>query len=647
MIQDQDDAGASAPVSAALTARAVDLHKQHLFAEALPLYRHARILDPGDPAGMHFQGLVEIRIGDMPHGLVLLARSRRLSPDQPGLTENIANILPVIWARTSPTLPTPFWDCATVAATAALQPPGDFLARLRTRVSERWQAVAFAHYRDGRMDEAHALLKPVTETIDDDLCLLNLYAVVQRRRGNLGDAFNILKTCYRISPSDDMVMLNLASVLQEIGHQEAALDCYQTLAHIALDHFNGFRLEKAESICRNLVHLVPTLRNPWIILGLTLSRLGRQEEAAATMATAIRVDPGYVPPYTFYGDALRLSGHVEKAERAYRQAAALDPMSAEAIGGVGLACLDQEREEEARRLLERSQWLKSQISSTSSALSCLRLRQSAPAGTRFPRRARSGRGVLSVSSLNSYGRLAHTFYDYISTRIYAEKYGLEVETPEWAGALLFDLDDPLMSKPQRSILLDHDGFRARFRDGLLHDTPDPIQGVDVFLGWPVMELTEIAAHRTVVQSWMRPRALWDPWLRPAVDRLDAMGETIVAVHIRRTDRSLEGGVDFPAYRAWLGQMWDTLHRPVLLVATDDPSVLPEFAPFAPHTLRSLAEPWKGLEHLQDFHLLMNADVVALSYGGFARLAAAFGTRARLVVEPDRATGGFRRVTVWE
>lgn len=94
-------------------------------------------------------------------------------------------------------------------------------------------------------------------------------------------------------------------------------------------------------------------------------------------------------------------------------------------------------------------------------------------------------------------------------------------------------------------------------------------------------------------------------------------------------------------------MWDTLHRPVLLVATDDPLVLPEFAPFAPHTLRSLAEPWKGLEHLQDFHLLMNADVVALSYGGFARLAAAFGTRARLVVEPDRATGEFRRVTVWE
>ena len=627
--------------------RALGLHQNQSPAQALPLYRLARTLAPADPAIIHFQGLAEVQVNDMLHGLALLARSRRLVPGRPGLDENIKTILPVVWARTATSLPTPFWDCATVAEVAALQPPGDFLVHLKTRVSERWRTAALDHYRAGRMDEAHALLKPVAEVLDDDLAVLNLYAMVQRRRGFLDHAVAILIRCHGMAPAESAVLFNLASILLETGRADDALWCYNTLIDVALSEYNSFRLEKAEGISRKLVEILPRMCNAWIVLGLTLVRLGRPGDAAEALAAAIRADSDFVAAHVLYGDALRLDGRSDEAEHAYRQATALDPVHAEAIGGLGLIHLKHGRTGEAHRLLERSQRLKSHISSTSSALSCLRLRQSAPAGTRFHRRGPAGgRGVLSVSSLNSYGRLAHTFYDYISARLYAEKYGLDLETPEWAGALLFDLDDPLMDKPRRNILNDHDGFRKRFRAGLLGDAGEPVRDVDVFLGWPVIKLTEIAAHRATVQRWMTPRAVWSPWLRPAVDRLNAAGETIVAVHIRRTDRSLEGGVDFAAYRAWLGQMWDTQRRPVLLLATDDPTVLPEFASYAPHTLHSLGEPWRGQEHLQDFHLLMNADVVALSYGGFARLAAAFGSRARLVVEPDRGAGGFRPVPLW-
>lgn len=647
MSQDPNAADRQAPLAATLMARAMDLHESQNPAQALPLYRLAHTLIPADPAIIHLQGLAEVQVNDMPHGLALLARSRRLAPGQPGQDENIKTILPVVWARTATSLPTPFWDCATVAEMAALQPPGGFLGHLKMRVSERWRVAALDHYRAGRMDEAHALLKPVAEVLDDDLAVLNLYAMIQRRRGHLDQAVAILIRCYGMAPAESGILLNLASIFLEMGQVDAALRCYHTLSDVALGHYNGFRLEKAEDISRTLTKFLPGMGNAWIVLGLTLIRLGRPGEAAEALAAATRADPDSAASHVFYGDALRLDGRWDEAGHAYRQATALDPVHAEAIGGLGLVHQKHGAVEKARLLLERSQRLKSHISSTSSALSCLRLRQSAPAGTRFHRRSPAGgRGVLSVSSLNSYGRLAHTLYDYISARLYAEKYGLELETPEWTGALFFDLDDRLMDKPQRSILNDHAGFRERFRAGLLGDAAEPLRDVDVFLGWPVVELTEIAAHRATVQRWMTPRAIWTPWLRPAVDRLDAAGETIIAAHIRRTDRSLEGGVDFAAYRAWLGEMWDTQRRPVLLVATDDPSVLPEFAPFAPHTLHSLGEPWRGLEHLQDFHLLMNADVVALSYGGFARMAAAFGTRARLVVEPDRAAGGFRPVPLW-
>jgi len=646
MTEDQAAAESQTNLVPHLLMAGVARHREEQYAQALPLYRLARLLSPADPTILHFQGLAEIRVGDLLHGVTLLVRCRHLDPAQPGLDSNIARILPVIWEHTAGTSGTPEWDCRVLAGLAGLRIPDAWTARFRDRIAGRWQNAAFAHYRAERIDEAHRLLEPVVRAMVDRLELLNFYAVIQRRRGYRNEALVILKHCRTMDPGNSMVLFNLANILQEMKAFEAAVACYRNLTSIALRDYNGFRLQKAESISRSVLQIVPKLSNAHIVLGLTLSRLGRYEEASSALADAIRTNPDYPGPYIFLGDALRLDGRTDAAERAYRQAAALNPVSAEALGGIALIHAQRGETEEARPRLERSLRLKGDASSTSAAFTCLRLRQSAPAGTLFPRRPSSGRPALSVSSLNSYGRLAHNIYDYISTRLYAHRYGFDVETPEWTGALFFDLDDPPMEKPRRNILDDHEGFRQRFRAGLLGNDPDPIQDVDVFLGWPLMRLTEVAAHRTMVQGWMKPRAVWNPWLRPAADRLDAAGETIVAVHIRRTDRSMEGGVDFAAYRAWLGQIWDTHRRPVLLVATDDPSVLPEFAPFAPRTLSTLAEPWRGLEHLQDFYLLMNADVMAVSVGGFALTAAALGSRARLVVEPDPDTGGFRPVPMW-
>lgn len=624
----------------------VEQHRGGRHAQALGPYSRALALDPANGDVLHLLGLVEGRAGDLPRGLAHLARSRRLNPDQPEIANNIAAMAQVALDRTATVQETPDWDCAVLTGLIAVDAPAERVEAVRTRVAGRWLEAATALYNAGRLEEAYRLLIPLVRAIPDDGGILNILAIVQRRRGYAEESLAILRHAHTIDRGSVPILINLASVCLQLGDVGAALGCYHELAGIALNEYNAFRLDNAEAISRQILGIFSGIRNAHIVLGLTLIRLGQPDEAAAALAEASRVDPEYAPSLSYRGDALLNADRVDEAETAYRRANALNPLSAEAIGGIGIIRYRAGQIGEARRLLERSQRLKSHISATSATLTSLRLLETAPPATRFSRRAPSGRPALSISSLNRFGRLAHTIHDYITVRLYAEKYGLELETPEWGGGLFFDLDDPPMTAPRRNVMRYLGPFRNRFRAGLLGEAADPIQDVDVFLGWTLVDFPEIAAHRETVQGWMKPRPLWMPRLRPALDRLEAAGETIVAIHIRRTDRSVEGAVNFAAYRSWLARLWDTLPRPVLLVATDDASVLPEFAPFAPRTLQTLAEPWRGLEHLQDFYLLMNADVVALSFGGFARVAAALGTRARMVVEPDPATGDMRPVNLW-
>ncbi|MFP3700690.1 hypothetical protein SB758_35020, partial [Burkholderia sp. SIMBA_013] len=76
------------------------------------------------------------------------------------------------------------------------------------------------------------------------------------------------------------------------------------------------------------------------------------------------------------------------------------------------------------------------------------------------------------------------------------------------------------------------------------------------------------------------------------------------------------------YVDWLRAWWPRLDRPVLYVASDDvAAVRHAFAEFHPLTRADVVEEWAGLDFLQDFHVLMNADVVGTSAAsGFSVLA---------------------------
>ncbi len=255
------------------------------------------------------------------------------------------------------------------------------------------------------------------------------------------------------------------------------------------------------------------------------------------------------------------------------------------------------------------------------------------------------RPAVTSSTLASHGRFAHNVLEYVLVRLYAEKHGFTLETPEWVGGYYFDIDDPLPSRPYRPLYYPRHPLNRHLSGTAVEPPPS-----NVDFRSPLFLLEHKAEHRDRVQSWLRPRAVWSPFLDPALERLRARGDTVVAIHIRRGDFIQ---FNYPItetawYVDWLRALWPTLARPVLYVASDDlAGVRQDFAEFAPVARADVAPDWPNLEFLQDFHVLMHADVVGISAAsGFSLLAAQLNRRATLFVEPDVPGRRIRPFAPW-
>lgn len=241
---------------------------------------------------------------------------------------------------------------------------------------------------------------------------------------------------------------------------------------------------------------------------------------------------------------------------------------------------------------------------------------------------------IGSTTLGTRGRFAHNVLEYVMLRLYAERYGLVLETPDWVGGLYFDVNDPKPSGALPPWL-----FARHALNDLADGKGAPRADRDILSPLFLFDYPERFRER--VQHWLKPRREWLPKIEPAVKALRDGGRTVVALHIRRGDFLHYG---YPVTRTdryveWLRDLWPTLERPVLYLASDDlEAVRGDFAEFAPVTLTDVAPPWPDLDYLQDFHVLSEADVVGVSAAsGFSQLAARLNQRARILVQPDMAT----------
>ena len=249
---------------------------------------------------------------------------------------------------------------------------------------------------------------------------------------------------------------------------------------------------------------------------------------------------------------------------------------------------------------------------------------------------------VSISALR--GRFANHLWQYLFVHLYGLRHCAVVQFTDWFGREVFGFDDEIPTAMPRREFLPFDKSDLAFWDG--RHAP-----VDVdFYGYfqhvpPVWKL-----HRSYVRRLFTLKQNWNDPLLEARRRLD--DRTLVSIHVRRGDYLTFDRPEFMVvpvewYRKKLAELWSTLAAPVLHVSSDHPQILSEFSDFQSAPASAL-EPLKALpDHIRDFYLLREADVMLACNSSFSTMAAIQAREHQRCFLPNFRTGGFDPYYPWD
>lgn len=626
-----------------LLAGALADHRAGDVDRAASVYRHILETDPDHADALHLLGVAERQAGRLDHAVALISRAVQRAPAGLEARLNLANALSqrgereralVLW-RSVLAL-----DPANVAAWRALgtESAGHggagragaitalrHAARLAPAQADIHHDLGILLRQDDRNEEAIACQRTALSLQPGFLSSWMSLGNALLEEGEIGPAETALKRAVSLSPDRPEIWFNLGNLHYRQADLERALICYRRSAQL------GLALARAR--------IVATL--------VDLQRDGEAEAALAAFLPLEGTDVSSCLEHLYLllvrggrqAEARGLFSRLEQAPLAGR----LYPVECRtALSALDLADGDPAK---AAARLENLRSDNCWMFTVRSLAALERTRRQQGWHWQRPVNRDPTRPRLMSSTLGNRGRFAHNVLEYVLLRLYAEKQGCVLETPDWVGGAYFDLDDPAPGDPLppwpfcRRVL---NRFVTGQRQGEAPIDRDALSPLFLY-DYPL-------AMRDRVRSWLRPRPQWAPWINPPVDALRAVGNTVVAIHIRRGDFLHYGYpiTETQSYVDWLRALWPTLDQPVLYLASDDlPAVRAAFRDFRPVTLHDAGPAWPGLEFLQDFHVLTQADIVGISAAsGFSQLAARLNERARLCVEPDMATGGIKPFVGW-
>lgn len=632
---------------------AVEFQRSGRLGEARALYLRILEVDPRNAMALHLLGLIERREGRRDKALDLIRSALEIAPEMADACCNLASTLSELGRIDEAAAA----QRRALTIDPALEPAHHGLATLLCgRGGPRDWAVSAASFRRALR------LVPQRSNLYHDLGIA-LRQGGASDAGALALAVDSQRNALSLQPDFAAAHMNLGNLLVELGRLDEALVCFRRSLTIEPGQggalYNQGNAQHAAGLADAAVDSYVRAARAGVNLALTrladvLTGLGREAEAEQVLRLAL-TSPGsdVAGAIDMLSALLVRQGRYEDSRRFfadYRYPHLADPNAFRiecltAIAESWLAAGDVDR---AVEVLAGVHGHGSRFFTVKSiaGLQQILARQ----GRRLERPANPDPSAPRIcsSTLATHGRFAHNVLEYVLLRLYAEKFGYRLETPDWVGGYYFDLDDP---RPGGGLKPMH--FARRILNDLVtggRDDPRP----DVDILSPLFLFEHREEWRERVQSWLRPRPEWLGYVDPVMEALKARGNTVVALHIRRGDFVwFRYTITETAwYVDWLKALWPTLDRPVLYIATDDPATIADFAEFAPVSLDHLArdgavEPWTGLEFLQDFHVLMNADVLGVSaQSGYSQLAALLNRNARLFVEPDAAARRIRPYSPW-
>jgi FkbM family methyltransferase len=243
------------------------------------------------------------------------------------------------------------------------------------------------------------------------------------------------------------------------------------------------------------------------------------------------------------------------------------------------------------------------------------------------------RPVISMSTLGSFGRFGNQLFQYLFLRLYAQRYDLAIETPEWIGRTLFGCSEPPISRP-RPLMEMPNSLTPFWLEAGFDESKSPAE-VD-FKGYFQYHTRYYAEHKAFIRSLFRPVPPVESVVRGALEKLRRRGKTLVGLHLRRGDFGRHHHFVAPAqwYKDWLNGFWETLEEPVLFVASDEPeTTVKEFAEFNPFTGADLGVDFPAAPFYVDFYILSHCDAVAVSNSTFSFLACMLNEKGTIFVRP--------------
>ncbi len=230
------------------------------------------------------------------------------------------------------------------------------------------------------------------------------------------------------------------------------------------------------------------------------------------------------------------------------------------------------------------------------------------------------RGVISMRSLGRNGRFSNQLVQYAFLKTYAKEHDLEVQVPRWIGNYLFGCRDARIRSELPGFVELHDKDPSKM---MIPRLAEPLRNVDLkgFFQYPSRYY---APHKDYIRSLFVPVPRIASKLEQAVARLRDRGNTLVGLHVRRGDYGYEFFYITPTewYVSWLEFIWDTLDRPVLFVASDEPDkVLPALSRYNPVTAQELNIRNHRTPYYPDFYMLSQMDVLAIPNSTFSFVAA--------------------------
>lgn len=262
----------------------------------------------------------------------------------------------------------------------------------------------------------------------------------------------------------------------------------------------------------------------------------------------------------------------------------------------------------------------------------------------------SSANAISMQTLGQNGRFANQLWQYGFLWLYGLRNNCRIQTPRWVGNLLYGVPaeppDPSFTRQAFTV------FTGVERH--LWSMAEPPVNVD-FFGY-FQEIPESwRRHRQLLRRLFTPQPgfvdLIERWFKRSVPS----GATLVGIHVRRGDYSYFDHTAVPWFRpipiewydTFLEELWPTLERPALFVATDDAATVgPHFARYEPILAPSSEIAIPEFAFMPDFMGMQRSHVLAMVNSSFSRMAGLLADDGQVAYLPNMKTQRFERYAPW-